>query len=58
MKKETFSISEFANSVGVSVRTLYYYDEINILKPRRDEKTGHRVYHGEPPVKLPPPNKE
>ncbi|WP_066191182.1 MerR family transcriptional regulator [Gracilibacillus timonensis] len=52
MKKETFSISEFANSIGVSVRTLYYYDEKNILKPRRDENTGHRVYEKEDMLQL------
>lgn len=52
MKKETFSISEFANSVGVSVRTLHYYDEKNILKPKRNEHTGHRVYKKEDMLKL------
>lgn len=52
MKKETFSISEFAISTGVSVRTLHYYDEKNILKPKRDEHTGHRVYQQEDMIQL------
>lgn len=52
MKKETFSISEFAKSTGVSVRTLHYYDEKNILKPKRDEHTGHRVYEQEDMMQL------
>lgn len=52
MKKETFSISEFAKSTGVSVRTLHYYDEKNILKPKRDENTGHRIYEKEDMIQL------
>ncbi|WP_080875607.1 MerR family transcriptional regulator [Oceanobacillus timonensis] len=52
MKKERFSISEFAKSTGVSVRTLHYYDEKNILKPKRDEDTGHRVYEKEDMIQL------
>ncbi|GIO23350.1 MerR family transcriptional regulator [Oceanobacillus sp. J11TS1] len=52
MKKETFSISEFAKSTGVSVRTLHYYDEKKILKPKRDKITGHRVYEKEDMIQL------
>lgn len=52
MKKETFSISEFAKSTGVSVRTLHYYDEKNILNPKRDEHTGHRIYEKEDMIQL------
>ncbi|GAB2575478.1 MerR family DNA-binding transcriptional regulator [Gracilibacillus alcaliphilus] len=44
MKNTTFSVSEFAKYTDVSVRTLHYYDETNILKPKRDASTGHRVY--------------
>ncbi|MBO0996052.1 MerR family transcriptional regulator [Bacillus sp. SD088] len=52
MVKETFSVSEFAAYTGVSVRTLHYYDEKNILKPKRDTNTGHRVYEKEDTIQL------
>lgn len=38
-------IKEFADFTGVSVRTLHYYDEIELLKPAIvDEQTGYRYY--------------
>lgn len=38
-------IKEFAELTGVSVRTLHYYDEINLLKPFSvDEQNGYRFY--------------
>ena len=38
-------IREFAKLVGVSVRTLHYYDEIGLLKPSFvDQMTGYRYY--------------
>ena len=38
-------IKEFAELTGVSVRTLHYYDEINLLKPSYvDEQNGYRFY--------------
>ena len=38
-------IKEFAELTGVSVRTLHYYDEINLLKPCYvDEQNGYRFY--------------
>lgn len=38
-------IKEFADYMGVSVRTLHYYDEIELLKPAIvDEQTGYRYY--------------
>ena len=38
-------IKEFAEFVGVSVRTLHYYDEIGLLKPCYvDEQNGYRFY--------------
>ena len=40
-------IKEFASYTGVSVRTLHYYDEIDLLKPSYvDESTGYRFYDG------------
>ncbi len=42
MKK---SISEMAKISGVSVRTLHYYDEIDLLKPSEViSETGYRYY--------------
>ena len=38
-------INEFAKLTGVSVRTLHYYDEIELLKPAYiDEYSGYRYY--------------
>ncbi len=38
-------IKDFAELCGVSVRTLHYYDEIDLLKPSSaDENTGYRYY--------------
>ena len=38
-------IKEFAGLVGVSVRTLHYYDEIGLLKPAFiDKSTSYRYY--------------
>lgn len=39
------TISEIAKLAGVSVRTLHYYDEIDLLKPSEtDANTGYRYY--------------
>ncbi len=39
------NVKKFAELTGVSVRTLHYYDEIDILKPDFvDEWTGYRFY--------------
>ncbi|PWJ49306.1 MerR family transcriptional regulator [Faecalicatena contorta] len=37
-------IKAFAELTGVSVRTLQYYDEINLLKPAHINEYGHRFY--------------
>ena len=40
-----YKISEFARLTGVSVRTLHYYDEIELLSPCSvDEQNGYRYY--------------
>ena len=39
-------IKEFSKFIGVSVRTLHYYDEIGLLAPAYvDEHTGYRYYN-------------
>lgn len=39
-----YSISQLAKLAGVSTRTLRYYDEIQLLSPRRISSNGYRVY--------------
>lgn len=39
-----YTVNELAKISGVSVRTLHYYDEINLLCPMRVEKNGYRIY--------------
>lgn len=44
MSQESFSIGEFAQKSGVSIRTLRYYDSIGLLTPDRYTDGGHRLY--------------
>ncbi len=37
-------VKEVADLVGISVRTLHYYDEIGLLKPEDTTEAGYRVY--------------
>jgi DNA-binding transcriptional MerR regulator len=40
-----FKIGEFANFIKVPVKTLRYYDSIDIFKPIKvDDETGYRYY--------------
>lgn len=39
-----FSIKETAELVGVSIRTLHYYDEIGLLIPKKNTQNGYRCY--------------
>ncbi len=39
------NVKKFAELCGVSVRTLHYYDEIDLLKPDEiDGQNGYRFY--------------
>lgn len=40
----SWTISEFAHIGDVTVRTLRYYDKINLLKPSDYTEGGHRLY--------------
>lgn len=40
-----YSVKQLADLVGVSVRTLHYYDEIGLLKPAYISEAGYRYYH-------------
>ncbi|HBP38321.1 MAG TPA: MerR family transcriptional regulator [Clostridiales bacterium] len=39
-----YSINKLAKLAGISVRTLHYYDEIELLAPKRISSNGYRVY--------------
>lgn len=39
-----YKVKEVANLVGVSIRTLHYYDEIGLLVPKSTNQAGHRLY--------------
>ncbi len=45
-------IGELARRVGVTVRTLRYYDEIGLLCPRARTECGYRLYGREEIVRL------
>lgn len=38
------TVKEISRLTGVSVRTLHYYDEINLLKPTETTDAGYRLY--------------
>ena len=44
VKKRLFTIGEFMQKSGVSIRTLRYYDSINLIKPSDYTEGGHRLY--------------
>ncbi|WP_419025422.1 MerR family transcriptional regulator [Emergencia sp.] len=46
------TISQVAKLTGVSVRTLQYYDEINLLNPSQLTSSGYRLYDDEDLKKL------
>lgn len=37
-------VKELADLVGISVRTLHYYDEIGLLSPEETTDSGYRLY--------------
>jgi len=46
MNKE-MKINEVSKLANISVRTLHYYDQINLLKPIRVNSSGYRIYDEE-----------
>lgn len=44
MDNKYFMIGELAKKMGISVRTLQYYDKENILKPSMKSEGGRRLY--------------
>lgn len=48
-----FKISEFSRLSKVSLKTLRYYDQIGLLKPRKvDDDTGYRYYSADQLLEL------
>jgi DNA-binding transcriptional MerR regulator len=48
----TYSIGEFANLAGVTVRTLHHYDEAGLLTPAERTASGHRRYRHDDLLRL------
>ncbi|WP_310601551.1 MerR family transcriptional regulator [Anaerosporobacter sp.] len=46
------TISQVAELTGISIRTLQYYDEIDLLKPSQLTSSGYRLYNDEALQKL------
>lgn len=44
-RADYLSISEFATLSGIKRKTLIYYDQIDLLKPRKVNTKGYRYYH-------------
>lgn len=38
------TVNEVSKIAGISVRTLHYYDEIDLLKPQKLTQSGYRIY--------------
>jgi MerR family transcriptional regulator, thiopeptide resistance regulator len=47
-----YTVKKLADLAGVSVRTLHYYDEIGLLKPKSHSASGYRQYGEEAVVRL------
>jgi len=41
------NVNEVSKLMGISIRTLHYYDEIGLLKPESVTDAGHRLYSHE-----------
>ncbi|MDD5189713.1 MAG: MerR family transcriptional regulator, partial [Dehalococcoidales bacterium] len=47
-----YTIKQLADTAGISVRTLHYYDEIGLLSPEYRTESGYRYYGEESALKL------
>jgi DNA-binding transcriptional MerR regulator len=47
-----YTVRKLADLAGISVRTLHYYDEVGLLKPRSRSESGYRYYGEEAVVRL------
>ena len=42
---KTYKIKEFARNIGVTEKTLRYYEKFKIVEPSVDESNGYRSYN-------------
>jgi len=47
-----YTVQKIASLVGVSVRTMHYYDELGLLKPRYRPENGYRYYDEDSIIRL------
>lgn len=47
-----YTVKQLSELAGVSIRTLHYYDEINLLKPSSVGENGYRYYDSESLLRL------
>src|SRR5687767_14888584 len=47
-----YTVKQLSNLAGVSVRTLHYYDEMELLKPSMVGENGYRYYTDESLLRL------
>lgn len=52
MAPERWTVGKLAKRIGVSVRTLHYYDELGLLSPQQRTEAGYRLYAGEDIARL------
>lgn len=52
MKRQMLTIGELAAKTEVTIRTLRYYDKIDLLSPRHYKEGGHRLYQEEDIMRL------
>jgi DNA-binding transcriptional MerR regulator len=52
MRPEAIRVGDLAKRTGVSVRTLHYYEEIDLLVPSRRSEAGYRLYSDADVVRL------
>lgn len=50
--KQTYKVKDVARITGVSVRTLHYYDEIELLTPSGRTEAGYRLYNDDDLLRL------
>lgn len=51
-KEKKYTVGDFSKMTHTSIRTLYYYDEIGLLKPAKHPDSGYRIYDDEDIMKL------
>jgi MerR family transcriptional regulator, thiopeptide resistance regulator len=50
--KMRYTVKQLADSAGISVRTLHYYDQIGLLKPESYSPSGYRQYDDQAVIRL------